>query len=361
MENDLKDFKKVYHMLEDDVSRDIYLNRLNYLISSDRRYIDHIVAAHIPELPLFKKQTIADLVHSMPTDREIVLYGAGGLGNEALKYFSGDKRFAGFCSRTLKKQQNGYLGYPCMSPKELLSRKDLSVVVCASGESHFEIDQMLKSGNYPQDLVYDLRPYCGVLSDPKQYFGEDFITYGKNEVFVDAGCYTLYSSLTLRRLCKNLKKVYAFEPDPANYQYCLKEKERTNFEEAEIFPYGTWSTQTTLLFDATGNGSARISQNSNEEVQSIHVNVVPIDNVITPGDKITFIKMDVEGSELESLKGAKQTIQRDKPKLAICIYHKPEDMTTIPLYIKELVSEYKLYVRHHSNGAGETVLYAIMS
>lgn len=70
--------------------------------------------------------------------------------------------------------------------------------------------------------------------------------------------------------------------------------------------------------------------------------------------------MDVEGAELESLKGASGTIQRYKPKLAICIYHKPEDMTEIPLYIKSLVPEYKLYVRHHSNSIAETVLYAII-
>lgn len=87
---------------------------------------------------------------------------------------------------------------------------------------------------------------------------------------------------------------------------------------------------------------------------------MPIDEAIHPGDKVTFIKMDVEGSELESLKGAKNTILRDKPKLAICIYHKPEDMVTIPLYIKELVPEYKLYVRHHSNSWAETVLYAVL-
>ena len=85
-----------------------------------------------------------------------------------------------------------------------------------------------------------------------------------------------------------------------------------------------------------------------------------VDETVDPADKITMIKMDIEGSELEALKGAKKTIQRDKPKLAICIYHKPEDMADIPLYIKELVPEYKLYIRHHSNFATETVLYAVM-
>ena len=73
-----------------------------------------------------------------------------------------------------------------------------------------------------------------------------------------------------------------------------------------------------------------------------------------------MIKLDVEGAELESLKGAEKTILRDKPKLAVCIYHKPEDLTQIPLYIKNLVPEYKLYIRHHSNRFTETVLYAVM-
>lgn len=73
-----------------------------------------------------------------------------------------------------------------------------------------------------------------------------------------------------------------------------------------------------------------------------------------------MIKMDVEGAELESLKGARETILRNRPKLAICIYHKPEDMTEIPLYIKSLVPEYKFFVRHHSNYFAETVLYAIV-
>ncbi len=69
--------------------------------------------------------------------------------------------------------------------------------------------------------------------------------------------------------------------------------------------------------------------------------------------------MDVEGVELKSLMGAHDTILRDRPKLAVSIYHKYEDMIQIPLYIKSLVPEYRLYVRHYSNNACETVLYAI--
>ena len=69
--------------------------------------------------------------------------------------------------------------------------------------------------------------------------------------------------------------------------------------------------------------------------------------------------MDIEGAELSALHGAEKTIKRDKPVLAICVYHKREDLIAIPQYIKELVPEYKLYLRAHFPYASELVLYAI--
>ncbi|MFI3174418.1 MAG: FkbM family methyltransferase [Bacillota bacterium] len=69
--------------------------------------------------------------------------------------------------------------------------------------------------------------------------------------------------------------------------------------------------------------------------------------------------MDIEGAELVALQGGEQTIKKYKPKLAICIYHKPEDVIELFAYIKNLVPEYKFYIRHYSNTQTETVLYAI--
>lgn len=76
-------------------------------------------------------------------------------------------------------------------------------------------------------------------------------------------------------------------------------------------------------------------------------------------DRVSFIKMDIEGSELEAIKGCKEHIKRDKPILAICVYHKPEDIVDIPLYILSLRSDYRFMMRHYSTKNSETVLYAI--
>ena len=110
----------------------------------------------------------------------------------------------------------------------------------------------------------------------------------------------------------------------------------------------------TLSFFAGDGKLSRISDDGN-----VIINVDAMDSIIKD-DKITFLKMDIEGSELKALHGARKIIQRDKPKLAICVYHKPEDIIEIPLYINSLVPEYKFYMRHYSIDSAETVLYAII-
>ena len=313
----LQNYRKVYQMLKDEESKDIYLKRLNYLVSSDDKYIHKIVGKYLPALPLLSGKGLADLPACLPKDRRIVLYGAGSLGAELLQYFIDDKRFIGFCSGTKSKQENGYLGYPVMSPEELIKRKNLTVVISVLTEQRYEIRAVLAAGGYPQELIFGVEPFRAV-PDQNQYFGAEFIKWDPNEVFVDAGCCDLGSSITLKKYCKTLKKIYAFEPDPECYKRCLEKKEQSNFVEAEILPFGTWSEKTTLSFEVQGTGSSKVSQSKG--INTISVPVMPIDDVIEDEDTVTFIKMDVEGSELESLKGAHKTIQRDKPTINLRIW-----------------------------------------
>lgn len=76
-------------------------------------------------------------------------------------------------------------------------------------------------------------------------------------------------------------------------------------------------------------------------------------------DKVTYIKMDIEGSELKALEGAQNIIKKYVPRLAICIYHKPEDIILIEEYILSMNSDYHFYIRHYASNMWETVLYAV--
>lgn len=350
------DFTRIYQMLEDDESKDVYLKRLCYLISGDFNFIREIVNSYLPDLVPEDGVNPEQVVIDLPQNRDFVLYGAGADARLILPVVENDHHFIGFCSRTKQKQKDGYLGYPVMSPEELLARKDLSVII-STRKCRKEIMQILTNGGYPQDLICNDPLYYGnSRCEPEPYFNPSFITFDQEEIFVDAGCFDLGTSLKLREYCPRVK-VYAFEPDPESYKRCLERKEATNFETAQILPFGTWGERKKLHFSAANDEGSHICET---DAGDDDISVIPIDEAIAEGDRVTFIKMDVEGAELESLKGAEKTIRRDKPKLAICIYHKPEDMWTIPLYIKELVPEYKLYIRHHSSAVYDTVLYAVM-
>ena len=133
------------------------------------------------------------------------------------------------------------------------------------------------------------------------------------------------------------KKIYAWEPEENNRRQLQKNCVGRN---VTIVPYGMWKNKDVLKF-CEAAGSSCIEEHG---IKDIEVN--SIDNV-HGGKKITFIKMDIEGAEIEALKGAKNTIINQHPKLAICIYHKPEHLYEIPLFIHDLVPEYNLYIRHH--------------
>ena len=150
------------------------------------------------------------------------------------------------------------------------------------------------------------------------------------------------------------KRIYAWEPDKVNLQELKKNVAR--YERTTVVPCGMWSEKTELTFIADASMASKIVEDGGQNVQKVPVD--SIDNVCS-GDKVTLIKMDVEGSELAALEGAVNVIKRDKPRLAICVYHKPEDMYEIPKWIKKTVPEYKLYLRQHEISEYETVLYAV--
>ena len=186
-----------------------------------------------------------------------------------------------------------------------------------------------------------------------QYFVKDLISLSDREVFIDCGA---FDGDTMKEFIKitegNYESIVCFEPMEEYHKRLTK---RGAGKRVTAICAGVYKESTTLHFNASGGKGSSIT---NTAENTITVPVRAIDDVAECRNA-TFIKMDVEGSELDALRGAKNTILRNKPKLAICIYHHHRDFVEIPNWIHNLVPEYKLYVRHHSYSVNETVLYAI--
>jgi len=186
-----------------------------------------------------------------------------------------------------------------------------------------------------------------------QYFVKSIVFLSDNEVFVDCGA---YDGDTMKEFVKYSKDQYkgivCFEPME---EYHSRLQKRGKGKNVTAIRAGVYKETTTLQFNAEGGKGSSITTSAEH---TISVPVRAIDDVPECLDA-TFIKMDVEGAELDALKGAKETIRRNRPKLAICIYHRNRDFIEIPKWIHTLVPEYKLYVRHHAFSVNETVLYAI--
>lgn len=185
-----------------------------------------------------------------------------------------------------------------------------------------------------------------------QYFPNDILSISEKEVFVDCGAYNGDTIRSFKKYAKKgYKKIIAFEPDQANIDMI-----RRYDKNITIIPAAVWCEDTQLGFCGGGGAVSRIADNTDE--QSSLVPARAIDTVAECEDA-TFIKMDIEGAEFQALNGAKKTIVKNRPKLAICIYHSDEDMLRLIELIDGWNLGYKFYVRHHAQKISETVVYAV--
>lgn len=192
--------------------------------------------------------------------------------------------------------------------------------------------------------------------DPNQYFFDECFKLSDEEVLFDCGGFTGDTVLEFIKLTQGkYKKIISFEPDEKNFQKLKNLVQNRELQNIEVKNQATGQIQGKIGFVSSGNMFSKVVKDQKEGNQ---VDIVTLDNYIN--EKPTIIKMDVEGFEFETLKGAETIIRSLKPKLAICIYHKTLDFYEIPLYLKSLVPEYKFKVRQHEPGFCETVLYAYL-
>ena len=160
-------------------------------------------------------------------------------------------------------------------------------------------------------------------------------------------------------------QIYMYEPSEDYYKRYYKNIAHLN--KCYWIGKGLWSKEDILDFfdrpdhdiSSNQNLSGIEKQYKYMEGRWIKIPVTSLDISIESSEKVTFIKMDIEGSEYEALKGCERIIREQRPKLAICLYHKVEDIYELPKLILTFNSEYKFYIRHYSLGMLETVLYAV--
>jgi len=191
-----------------------------------------------------------------------------------------------------------------------------------------------------------------VSPEEEEYFDEN-VKLTEEEVFIDCGGYNGDTAIRFIEQCKGrYRELVIFEPE-----LCKKAEIEKNMgsNPYSLYQMGVWSKSTELYFNDFGTAASHISDIKTEGCM---IETASLDETVYDR-KPTYIKMDIEGAEQEALKGCTKIIREYKPKLAVCIYHKPDDMFAIPLMLKEMNPEYKLYVRQYTNAWYDTVLYAI--
>ena len=356
------------------------------------------------------KKDREDFFNKLHTTEFICLFGAGGMGIDIAYYL----RKIGvnvnfFCDNNEK--LNGKeicLGIKCISITELLLLKENVFIIISTGYYNAIFQQLLSMGfenviTMPTRYVLECKTYLDsvnidfiksnihslynileddqsrsvaaaiikrwlmpagnyhnynyhVLNSSVQYFPKDIIELTNKEVFVDVGAYigdTISEFLTITH--NSFNKIIAYELDKKcfdkleDYIQSINEETRSHIK---LFNLGIYDSEQIIRYSSNAATSA-IDQIAGETGS-----VVSLSDHCK--EEITFVKMDIEGSEVRALYGAEKIIKKYKPKLAICVYHQPNHLWDIPIYIKQIVPEYKIYIRHHSDFNVETVCYAVL-
>ncbi len=184
-----------------------------------------------------------------------------------------------------------------------------------------------------------------------QYFPDFLCALATEPIgFVDVGA---YDGDTLESAARHLplREAWAFEPDADNFPR-LAERARHLTPQTTCLPCGASSINGTLAF-AGGHGEASaLGAGGNTRIQ-----VVRLDDCL-PNARVDYLKLDVEGHELDALSGAEALIRRHRPLLAIAGYHRWDDLWRIPEWIAGLGLDYRLRLRIHAHNGFDAVFYA---
>lgn len=189
----------------------------------------------------------------------------------------------------------------------------------------------------------------------KQYFDVDIPGWLNLEsiTMLDCGAYDGDTLAAGIKFSAPIKNAYCFEPDEKNFAklstYCKSQA----LIKCCLIPCATWSKTTQLSFQADSGEASHVAEKSETVVQTVALDDFLVDI------PFNFIKVDVEGADLDTIKGGMRNINEFRPYIAIGIYHRPKDLWEIPLYLSDQLDNYKYYLRQHGHNCFDTVLYAV--
>lgn len=365
----------------------IYMMKFNEVFSQVRTQC---------ESALFYKDVLR--VREVFRGRPLVLFGAGSLGVRVGKWLLRNEiPVECFCDRA-KSGMNSDTALPIVLPNELQNGyKEANILICSIAHAK-EIQQDLLRLEIPENRIFftedfpihemsveDFLPHVAgyewayqffedtvskaiilermkgyllssslTLSANVEYFDADMMTLSDEEVFVDGGLFNGDTAAEfIRRVDGKFKQYYGFEIDAGNYAQASRNL--AGIERVNLVNKGLWSSETELRFNSNLSASSKLSELGDEIVQVTSLDVF----FAKLADKPTLIKLDIEGAEREALLGAKNVITSSKPKLAICAYHKPEDIYELTKLLAEYDVDYRFALRHYSDNLLDTVLYAV--
>lgn len=336
----------------------------------------------------------------------LAIYGAGFVGTWASRYLqSQGARITKFIDRDIRKIGGEVNGIPVVEPStdELASA---DAVFIAARHAVPEVRQMMAPYGCPTlsfDGYFVLRNYdrlctirdaylgdvrsvqvfnallmamltgssqpCLDVMEKDMYFCLPEFSGNFDEAFVDAGAFV--GDTVERFLWENLgtfRHIHAFEPGAKQFHAMERRVERLALEWA--FNPSSVSLVRAGLSDAPGkmactfvddaplrHGLAGLKPSAGDEsLEGATAPVLTLDEYLA-GNTISFLKVDVEGMEMELLRGAARTIRVCRPKMALCIYHYPSHLYEVAEYVRSLVPEYRFALRQHAPLFGDFVLY----
>jgi len=188
------------------------------------------------------------------------------------------------------------------------------------------------------------------------YFPADLLQPTADEVFVDCGA---FDGDTLREMLSwtdgQFAAAYAIEADAvsgkrlAAYVATLPDA-----WQRKVHPMAcaVGAERCMLRFAMSGSSTATTVD------EGVEVECRTLDELFAE-QRVTMIKMDIEGAEYDALRGARAVIERDRPVLAVCVYHTQADIWRIPLLLRSMQTDYRYFLRAYDGDGLQTVLYAI--